>query len=145
MLAALVGNPNLQLDSASTDYDGKSEAAYFAANIKAVADHYPVKWLDQKTVDWINLLQCVGAVYGGRIFAARAARSPPKLATVTAIRPEGVKPAEPVMRQGPVAPVRRAEQRQASDLPVGLAFGEVPGVGKIEFPPDHPMMGGRSN
>lgn len=145
MLAALVGNPNLQLDSESKDYDGKSEAAYFAANIKAVADHYPVKWLDQKTIDWINLLQCAGAVYGGRIFAARAARNPPKLATVSPIRPEPVKQAD-VMRQGPgTSPPHRAStpQREAKDLPNGLAFGEVPGVGRVEFPADHPLMGGR--
>lgn len=140
MLAALVGNPNLQLDSESKDYDGKSEAAYFAASVKAVSDHYKVEWLDQKSIDWINLLQCLGAVYGGRIFAARAARNPPKLATVTNLRPEPVKQAD-VMRQGPVPPAPKS----ASELPPGLEMGEVAGVGRVQFPADHPLMGGRQH
>lgn len=139
MLAALVGNPNLQLDSESKDYDGKSEAAYFAASVKAVSDHYKVEWLDQKSIDWINLLQCLGAVYGGRIFAARAARNPPKLATVTNLRSEPVK--QDVVRQGPVPPA----PKPASELPPGLEMGEVAGVGRVQFPADHPLMGGRQH
>lgn len=139
MLAALASNPNLALDSESTDYDGKSEARYFAESVKAVSDHYKVEWLDQKSIDWINLLQCIGGVYGGRIFAARAARNPPKLATVTNIRPEPVRQAD-VVRQAPVKPDKPGTSPQ--DLPSGLEFGEVAGVGRVQFPPDHPLMGG---
>lgn len=140
MLAALVGNPNLQLDSESKDYDGKSEAAYYAASVKSVSDHYKVEWLDQKSIDWINLLQCLGAVYGGRIFAARAARNPPKLASVTPIRQPDAGPLKP-------EPVRQAPGARApiptQELPSGLEFGEVAGVGRVQFPADHPLMGGR--
>lgn len=144
MLAALVGNPNLQLDSESKDYDGKSEAAYFAASVKAVSDHYKVEWLDQKSIDWINLLQCLGAVYGGRIFAARAARNPPKLASVSPIRPDPVRQAD-VVRQGPMPPAPKPAGTSPAELPPGLEMGEVAGVGRVQFPADHPLMGGRQH
>lgn len=140
MLAALVGNPNLQLDSESKDYDGKSEAGYYAASVKSVSDHYKVEWLDQKTIDWINLLQCLGAVYGGRIFAARAARNPPKLASVTPIRPQ---PETGPLRAEPVRQAPAARAPAAQELPPGLEMGEVAGVGRVQFPADHPLMGGR--
>lgn len=133
-------NENWRLDTDSTDYAGKSEAAYLAASSKPIIDRYTPDWIDDKAGEMIVFLECIGAVYGARIFAARATRGP-KLATdnVTPLRPEPVKQAD-VMRQGPVPP---APKPTAPPLPPGLEMGEVAGVGRVQFPADHPLMGGR--
>lgn len=119
------------LDTSSTTFDGLTEAQFFAKSIKDVSDHYGRGLLDQKTLDWLNLTQCLAIVYGGRIFAIRAtpkAKPAPRAPVAEAVRP-GPQPSfhrtEP-----PVNNLNGSEK---------INRGEIAGLGEIEFPVGHPM------
>lgn len=53
----------------------EDDAAKLAQAISNVTRHYDVPQMAQKTVDWIMLMQSVGAVYGPRVMAMRLERS----------------------------------------------------------------------
>lgn len=115
-LAMLASAPELALDTASADFDGKTEAQFLASSIKDVANHYHVEWMDQKSIDWLNLIQCCVIVYGGRFYAIRS-----RMRTST-----------------PVAPKVVNEAPRPSNVN-GANVTNIPGVGPVQFPSDHPM------
>jgi hypothetical protein len=54
----------------------EDESERMAAAIKDVTRHYEFAWLDDRTTDWINLLQVAGGVYGPRVAAWWMNRTP---------------------------------------------------------------------
>ena len=72
----LSGRMEWSLDTSEKAFDGLNEAEFLAKSIKDVADHYGGNFLDQKTLDWTNLIQCLLIIYGGRIFTIRATPKP---------------------------------------------------------------------
>lgn len=118
-LALIVQAPEMALDTEAKDFDGKTEAEFLAASIKDVAAHYRVEWMDQKSIDWLNLAQCCIIVYGGRFYAMRESRRAAR-------------------------PVKAAPIVQTTATPRGNGMdrdnvADIPGIGPIEFPADHPM------
>jgi len=67
MLAAITKTQELAIDPA--------EANQLATAMSNVSRHYDIA-ATQKSMDWANLLMCVGMVYGTRIYAIRAKRPP---------------------------------------------------------------------
>ena len=66
ILAAVSKSPEMALD--------QSEAHQLAEAIANVSRHYDVA-ATQKTMDWTNLLMCMGLIYGTRIMAIRNNRA----------------------------------------------------------------------
>ena len=129
-IAIIASAPEFVLDTDSKDYDGKSEATYLAQSIKDVADHYAVKYLDQKTIDWINLFQAIGMVYGTRLFAIRERRKAERRNRPQPM--QGVKPANPTQQT-------TTEPKPNGAAPTDVRTGVIPGIGNIEFPADHSL------
>jgi len=144
-LAAITGAPEFALDP--------REAADMAKATADVAQHYPVTFIDPKTLAWINLIQTTGFIYGSRLFAyrmrrnasapARPAPAPrqPPLDTRSRVEPlrqtsEGLAPANGMNGSPHMAP-----PIPPRETPPNVNVGEIPGVGTIEFPPDHPLSG----
>ena len=75
MAATVLAQPMLSLD--------QSEADALAKAIGGVARHYPMK-ASAQTVDWVNLIMCVGTVYGTRFVAMRASAAQEQSAVVQA-------------------------------------------------------------
>ena len=70
MAATVLKQPLLMLD--------ESEAAALAKAGAGVARHYPMK-ASAQAVDWVNLIMCLGTVYGTRVVAMKMQQSePPK-------------------------------------------------------------------
>jgi hypothetical protein len=114
---------------------GEDDAKELASSIHAVNRHYNVRMFDEKTQDWLNLIMVVGAMYGGRIVAIRdrkrAARNTrPVMPRAQSENPVPGNAAPPPFAAAPV--VERP-------LDKNLRVGEIPGLGAIEFPPDHPL------
>lgn len=126
-MAILSGRSEWMLDTDSKIFDGATEAEFLSRSIKDVADHYGTGMLDQKTLDWMNLVQCLLIVYGGRIFAIRANPriKPPKAPTVQ----------ETAKAHNPVAP--SVHRDGASNTPANA--GHVAGIGDVQLPDDHPL------
>lgn len=134
-VATLSGVHEWSLDTESKDYDGKSESAYLAASGKAVADHYEMKYFDQKTVDWFNLLQAFAIVYGTRLYAIRSRRASERAERAANRMP-------PVQGAAPVNTPQRqtTEAKPNGAAPVETRLGIIPGMpGGVEFPADHPL------
>lgn len=100
------------------------EARELAQASADVLRHYKPEFLDQKTVDWINLIQCVGIAYGGRFMAMRERKRADRNKPVNL---REVKNPEPFREPPP------------SDNARAARVGEIPGLGKVEFPPGHPL------
>lgn len=113
---------------------------------KAIADvnrHYQIKLLDQKTADWFHLIQLVAVAYGTRIIAISGRR-----------RRENKAPPMPRPQNGPIAGTPAAPvaprnldltETQLNGVSAReIRTGEIPGVGKIEFPSDHPFASRRN-
>lgn len=140
-LAFLTGRTEILLDTTAKVFDGLNEAEFLAKSIKDVSDHYKVEWLDKKSIDWMNLVQCLMIVYGGRIYAIK---SNPKIKVAPAPQPVAT-------RAGPPPQQHRAGVMNGNENPMTTAgvpeqtlrTGEVAGLGEVVFPPDHPLMGGR--
>lgn len=143
MLAAMTQQPAWMLSTAPGE-NGRSEAGDLASAIKAVADHYEIKYLDQKTVDHINLCQVLAAVYGGRLLAIRAmnkaARAPAKVAT-----PPRTPTPSPVKLGPDQVNGARAPEGPITEMGRKIFEGTIAGVGSVEFPPDHPLRSGKPN
>lgn len=138
MLAAYVA-PEMELDA--------QESKELAGALEELNRLYPQEWLSEKTAAWINLAQVTGAIYGTRLFAIRlrmqgeryAARvnaPPPLHASPVNPTPETTRPVPPENING------FGNQEVAPKAPPGMQEGEIAGLGKIEFPADHPLMGG---
>lgn len=130
------GRVEWALDTDTKIFDGDTEAEFLAKSIKDVADHYGGGMLDQKTLDWCNLIQCLAIVYGGRMYAIRAN---PKVKP--APRPPTVHQAA---QQHNPAPPRTAH---TTPPPVNMFNGhgddaarvDIAGVGSVELPDDNPL------
>lgn len=114
---------------------GEDDAKELASSIHAVNRHYNVRMFDEKTQDWLNLIMVAGAMYGGRIVAIRdrkrAARNTrPVMPRAQSENPVPGNAAPPPFAAAPV--VERPLEKN-------LRVGEIPGLGAIEFPPDHPL------
>lgn len=132
-MAILSGRMEWSLDTQEKVFDGQTEAEFLAGSIKAVTDHYGGGMLDQKTLDWANLVQCLAIVYGGRLYAIR---STPRQAHV---RPATVQetaaaynPAPPRQAHVTPEPVNHFNSDEASRA-------EIPGVGAVDLPDDNPL------
>ena len=130
-LAILSGRIEWMLDTDAKIFDGKTEAEFLAGSIKDVADHYGHGLLDQKTLDWMNLIQCLALVYGGRIFAIRSA---PK---IKASAPKPVSPhftpSQPAQHHRTAPPVNEFSPNEPANS------ATIAGIGEIDLPDDHPL------
>jgi hypothetical protein len=135
-IALLLSSPSFALDTDLRIYDGKTEAEFLAASVADVARHYNPKVFDQKTADWFNLAQCLAFVYGPRIYNARADRR------ANAARPVNVAPRAGPRPVDPMPAANKATNGHATPVPPNdfaskdVLTGEIPGVGKVEFPQD---------
>lgn len=135
-MALLTGRMEWSLDTDSKIFDGLTEAEFLAKSIKDVSDHYGQGLLDQKTLDWCNLVQCLAIVYGGRIYAIRSTprvKAPPRQPTVHE--------AAQTFNPAPPSGVQRT-----TPLPTNDPFNGVPstkatiaGIGDVDLPDTHPL------
>jgi hypothetical protein len=131
-IAFLVQAPEFQLDDAEA-----SEMAKAVSDVNAL---YPVRWLTDEMVAWGTLAEVMFVVYGTKFAAYKLRRNLEKREVPgprPAPRPTVVNPATPPDQMNGSAPKERPP------LSAELRTGEIAGVGKIEFPADHPLMGGR--
>lgn len=138
-LAAITGAEELKLDH--------SEAHDLAQAAKDVLDHYPaLNLFDSKTAAWIMLTQTCAFVYGSRLMAWRMrSASVPKMPLRSAPQPAPAPGPSPVM-QAPGGPQMNGNQSPpipTREIPPEARVGEIPGVGTVEFPPEHPLFGGK--
>lgn len=117
------------LDTEQKVFDGKTEAEFLTSSVKDVMDHYG-SVIDQKTLDWFNLAQCLLIVYGGRIYAIR---SNPKVKPQRA--PNVQETAQ--MHAPPRTHVRPDPPSHMNGDPASSA--EIAGIGTVELPDDHPL------
>lgn len=122
------------LDTNSKIFDGKTEAEFLASSIKDVADHYGHGLLDQKTLDWMNLIQCLAIIYGGRIFAIRSTPKP------KVVKPATVQEAAKVHNPNPPAQFHRTPAPvNHFENPSPSTSATIAGIGDIDLPDDHPL------
>lgn len=116
------------------------EAREIASAYADVAKHYPAVAIDPKHQAVVNLISAVSIPVGARIVmykmrkaqerrerAAQAGQTP---------RPASMTPPPSNNPQGEPPDTRPPVTKE-------LRTGEIPGVGTIEFPPEHPLMGGK--
>ncbi len=131
-LTVITGRMEWMLDTESKIFDGMTEAEFLAKSIKDVSDHYKADFLDQKTLDWMNLIQCLLLVYGGRFYAIRSA---PRVANT---RPQAA-PETPghfaTQKSGHVTqpPINNFSYSSKPENTVDIA-----GLGSVEFPDTDP-------
>jgi hypothetical protein len=134
-MAMLTGRMEWSLDNSTPAFDGKTEAQFMAQSIADVSRHYTNGLLDQKTVDWLNLAQCLAIVYGGRLVAIRMTpRAKPQRPVTVHETARDHRAAPPP--QSHVTPPPINEFRMSGDM---TNVGEVAGIGDIAFPDDHPL------
>jgi hypothetical protein len=117
-----------------TAFDGKTEAEFLSKSITDVSAHYKVEWLDQKSIDIANLVQCLLIVYGGRFYAIR---STPKVkpAPAPAARPVGPLSTQAPPQRGTVPPTNDYKFADTENP----ASATIPGLGMVTLPDDHPL------
>lgn len=129
-LAIMSGRSEWSLDTENKLFDGKTEAEFLAQSSADVARHYG-GIADQKTLDWMNLIQCLAIVYGTRIYAIKSSPKAPRVVS-------------PPLAQRTASP---SPQHHRTPPPVNEfngatppeSVGNVPGIGDVQFPPDHPL------
>lgn len=136
-LAILSGRSEWSLDTDQKSFDGKTEAEFLARSIKDVADFYGGGLLDDKTLAWLNLGQCLAMVYGGRLIAIKMSPKPkpPPRQPSAAETARAHNPAPPPMVQRTMPPPNNFEGHD--DTPP--THGHIAGLGDIELPADHPL------
>jgi hypothetical protein len=125
---------------------GKEEAHAVAEAYAEAAKHYPMLNIDPKHAAVINLGTTLSIVYGSRVMAFRMRKAMERGARPQRVNTAPVTPAQP-------APAMRAETLNGIPVPPEtkpppvpteeLRTGEVPGLGNIVFPADHPLVSGR--
>lgn len=134
-IALLTGRMEFALDTESKIFDGLTEAEFLAKSIKDVSSHYGAV-LDQKTLDWANLIQCLAIVYGGRFYAIRSTPRAPK-------SPRQPTPQEAARthRASPPGQMHVTPAPTNNFAPSGDEAGrvEVAGVGSVQIPDDNPL------
>lgn len=134
-----------------------AEAKRLAKASADLAAFYEVKALNPKTQAWLLLLQVAGMTYGPRLYKTVVkkmdARKNPSASPVRPVTP-AAPPQPPTYNvqsapngaQQPPAPTMETRAPPAparSPVPASARTGEIPGVGKIEFPPNHPLAGAK--
>lgn len=106
-----------------------------------VAEYYPAMKLSGETAALMNFIGVLGMSYGSRVMLYRMRRKEERKSS----------PKEPPQSSKP-APIHTTPVPENSFGPAPetkppvtqeMRTGEIAGVGHIEFPPDHPLMGGR--
>lgn len=136
-IALMTGRMEFSLDTEQKIFDGLTEAEFLAKSIKDVSVHYGAV-LDQKTLDWMNLVQCLAIVYGGRLYAIR---STPRIRTVNPPTPHqtaAMHRAAPPGQMHRTPPPVNSFAPAASD-PDNPNRVDIAGVGAIDLPDDHPL------
>jgi hypothetical protein len=136
-IAVLASSPSFALETDEKEFDGKTESEFLAQSIADVAKHYNPRVFDQKTLDWANLIQCLGLLYAPRLYMLREARRANRARPVNPARPAGPRPVDPQPHANqaanghstPVPPNNYASEKE-------VLTGEIPGVGSVVFPPD---------
>jgi hypothetical protein len=128
----LSGRLEWMLDNSEKAFDGMTEAEFLAKSIKDVADHYGTGLFDQKTLDWMNLIQCVAIVYGGRIFAIRANPKPKPVKMPTVQEAAGMHQASPVFHRTPPPSNEFNGSSEANTV-------NIAGIGDVQIPDDDPL------
>lgn len=133
MLGAIIA-PELAL--------GEDDAHQMADAISAVNRHYQIRMFDAKTQDWLNLIMVAGAMYGSRVVAIRERVKVQRMARPAMPRAQtaNAAPGNPASAVSPMNNTPPAQQDQTTVAQTRVAnTGIVPGIGEIQFPPDHPL------
>jgi hypothetical protein len=134
-IAMMSGRMEWALDTDSKIFDGLNEAEFLAKSVKDVSAHYGTV-MDQKTLDWCNLIQCCAIVYGGRIYAIRSTPRAPKMRPTT-VQENAAKHRAAPPGQVHVTPMPQNSYAPASTDDAGTV--EIAGIGAVNIPDDHPM------
>lgn len=144
-MAMLTRRAEWSLDSDQKLFDGKAESEFMAQSIADVARHYG-GIADQKTLDWLNLLQCLAMVYGTRVYAIAMT---PKAKPVRQAQPHEFRATQQPQfhMNGAVEPQPRATDfskmpnafDQSEPAPEGSGIATIAGIGEIELPDGHPL------
>lgn len=143
-IALMSGRMEFALDTESKIFDGLTEAEFLAKSIKDVTAHYGTV-LDQKTLDWANLIQCLAIVYGGRLYAIRSTPRAPK-----AVRQPTPQQTAQTHRAAPPGQVHHttvpannyngnAAFSPSGEKPGDAGAVDIAGVGTVQLPDDHPL------
>lgn len=119
-----------------------TEARELAKAYADVAAFYPALRMADNVTAMLNFGGVVAIVYGSKITAwkmrtAFAKASARQAAQTTSRHDAALNAAPPAQANG------SAPQDKPRTIPEEARKGEIPGVGTIEFPADHPLMGGR--
>lgn len=132
--------PEIELDA--------TEASELAKAYAEVAAYYPAWQIPDDVAAMLNLCGVVSSVYGSRLMAYRMRRAMEKrqFAAQNSAVDVGAAPVNPQQQQAqssqpPAA--NGAVTEKPRIIPEEVRVGEIPGVGNIVFPADHPLMGGR--
>jgi len=134
-------NASLQWLTGIPEFDlSQKEAHDIGAAYADVAKYYPAVALDPAHAAVMNLGSQVSIAIGARIvlYKMRTANERRERARQGASmgQPATMTPPPPNING---APTEMRPREPAKDV----RTGEIPGVGTIEFPPDHPLMGGK--
>ncbi len=145
-LAIAFGIPEIRMNS--------EEAEQIAKSYADVATHYPVMQLPEKQLALINFGSTIAIVYGAKLTAYKIRMAMSRPNVVTPIRPQPMKTSGPNATTAPPAneftmPVPQEgvangvdlTQRETAPIDPKLRTGEIPGVGSVVFPEDHPLVG----
>lgn len=140
-IAVLASSPTFALETSEKEFDGKTESEFLAQSIADVARHYNPRVFDQKTMDWANLIQCLGLLYGPRLYMMREERRARHAKPVSPARPMGPRPHNPQPAadraanggmNGHQTPIPQNEFRSTKEV----FTGEIAGVGSVQLPDD---------
>jgi hypothetical protein len=139
-IAVLASSPSFALETAEKEFDGKTESEFLAQSIADVAKHYNPRVFDQKTMDWANLIQCLGLLYGPRLYMMREERRARHARPINPGRPAGPRPHNPQPQADQAANGVRTTPMPPNNFSFNnekeVLKGEIPGIGTVDFPPD---------
>lgn len=116
----------------------ENEAREIAKAYNEAVKHYPILNVDPKHAALLNLGSVLSITYGSRVIAWKARTAKPSTQ-----RSQSAAPPQPQNTMNGQSPPMPSELQQPSAPKVNV--GEIPGVGNVEFPPDHDLVRGRRN
>lgn len=119
-----------------------TEARELAKAYADVAAYYPVLRMADNVTAMLNFGSVVAIVYGSKLTAWKFRRGLEKMATKSSAQAQTRHDAA-LHATPPAQAPGSAPQEKPRVVPDDVRKGEIPGVGTIEFPADHPLMGGR--
>ena len=124
----------------------QQEAHDIAKAYADVAEYYPVMKMPGHVAAIVNLSTIIGVNYGARFMSVRLRKSM-KRREAAQTAPQAASPVrqQPTTMQVPQNPATPPNQMNGSkqEKPTvtrEMRTGEIPGIGAIEFPPDHPLI-----